>query len=306
MTTLAHEVTWYIADTWDGAYASAVLSGIVGDPDHMENGGYHVSIEDNSSTNYSVTRPDDKAPPGTWPRNLAAAIDMSMNPADMKLCSDRLWGVWNDQSDPRRIYINAFNGWFNDGGPAKRYDFVTQGISNSSSDHKWHVHLEIRRKWVTDWVAANAIISILIGQSKADYISNPSGGYDEMYAKLNMGLNGSPISHDTMQLQEQLAFLRPESLTHATKPLTVDGKYGPNTAYWVSLQLTGGAGDEVNGKWFAILDQQVTDKKIADALAALPPSQLPDQIQLTLPATTVSVPDIVIPETTIVVDVAPV
>lgn len=171
MATNAHDETRYIADQWETFYASAVLSGIVGDAAHQKNGGYHISIEDQSSSNYSVTRPDDKAPPGTWPRNLAAAIDMSMSSTDMKTCSDRLWAVWNDRAnDPRAAYVNGFNGWFNDGGPAKRYDYYSGEVSDTTSDHKWHVHLEIRRKYVTDRTASNAIISILRGDSKEDYL----------------------------------------------------------------------------------------------------------------------------------------
>lgn len=182
MTTLAHSEMWYVAREWEKLYASAVLSGIVGNLVHQVNGGYHISIEDNSSTNHSVTRPDDKAPPGDWPRNLAAAIDMSMNPTDMATCSSRLWNIWNDKTDPRRIYLNGFNGWFNDGGPAKRYDYVSQGISTSTSDHKWHVHKERRRRWVTWRIASDAILSALRGETKEQYLDSLQGG-DDMWCK---------------------------------------------------------------------------------------------------------------------------
>lgn len=233
MATKAHEVTWYIADNWETYYASAVLSGIVGDAAHQKNGGYHISIEDQSSTNYSVTRPDDKAPPGTWPRNLAAAIDMSMSAADMKLCSDRLWNVWYDQSDPRRIYLNGFNGYFNDGGPAKRYDYVTQQISEASSDHKWHVHKEIRRKWVTDMFAANAILSILRGETKQQYLDSLNGGDSDMYAKYGDGNNGQPRSRNVKTLQNKLLLLDPNCLP----------RYGPD----------GGYGDEVTAAFVRLV-----------------------------------------------------
>jgi hypothetical protein len=267
MSTMADDLTVYIADQWETYYPSAVFSGIVGDVSHQLSGGYHISIQDNSSDNYSVTRPDDKAPPGTWPRNLASAIDMSMNPSDMALCSGRLWGVWNDTTDPRHKYINGFNGWFNDGGPAKRYDFVTQGISTSSSDHKWHVHLEIRRRYAIDNIAANAILSILRGQNKRQYADNAQGGIDDMYAQHGMGLNGAPISHDTMYAQKHMLFLvqtDPEGVARLPlHPLTVDGKYGSDTDYWVSVILTGGPGTSIDGSYFALLNQMVVDRKIA-------------------------------------------
>lgn len=290
MSTNAHEQTRYVADEWENFYTSAVFAGIVGDPAHQVKGGYHISIEDNSSTNYSVVRPDDKAPPGTWPRNLAAGIDMSMSPTDMKLCSDRLWDVWNDLTDPRRNYVNGFNGWFNDGGPAKRYDFVTQKVSETTSDHKSHVHLEIRRKYVTDPIASQAIVSILRGDSKQAYLDGLTG--DEMYAKYEMGLNGSPISHDTMYLQEMMLWIvnnDPDLVIRLKEhPLTVDGKYGDNTAYWVSVILTGGDGKEVTGKYFAQLNQQVMDKKIIASGGQT--IQWPLKGTINFPGTTVSIP----------------
>jgi hypothetical protein len=174
MSTRAHEVTRWVADQWENHmdYKSAVFSGIVGDPKHRARGGYHISIEDQSSNNYSVVRKDDKAPPGNWPRDLAAAIDMSMSTPDMKKCHARLKAVWKDKGDPRRVFLNAFNGWDGDNG-AGRYDYVSNDAGSASSDHKWHTHLEIRRKWVTSWVAASAIVSILMGQTKSQYQANP-------------------------------------------------------------------------------------------------------------------------------------
>jgi hypothetical protein len=304
MSTLAHDVTQHIAKNWESYYVSAVLSGIVGDAAHQAKGGYHISIEDQSSSNYSVTRPDDKAPPGTWPRNLAAGIDMSMSPTDMKLCSDRLWGVWYDQNDPRRNYLNGFNGWFNDGGPAKRYDYVSQQISETTDDHKWHVHAEERRKWVTDMNAANAILSILRGETKEQYLNNINTmGEEDMYAKYGMGLNGSPISHSTMYLQEGLIGLidpndpRLTDKTHpAYHPLTADGKFGDNTAYWCSIHLMGGDGREVNGMWFRRLDRMLSaldgNKQVADHLANTNHGnvELPDSVELTVPAQTYTIP----------------
>lgn len=198
MTTLSHEVTWDIVHGWESYYSSAVLSGIVGDPAHQQSGGYHISIEDQSSSNYSVTRPDDKAPPGTWPRNLAAGIDMSMSSTDMKTCSDRLWWAWNDQTDPRRNYVNGFNGYFNDGGSAKRYDYVSQSSSNTTDDHKWHVHLEIRRRYVTDWEAATAIKSILSGEDKDQYLRN--SGDDMGLSTVYVGPDGNPRTVEQMMV----------------------------------------------------------------------------------------------------------
>lgn len=169
MATLAPVRITALARAWEGVYKSAVFSGIVGDKAHQSRGGYHISIADQPSNNYSVTRVDDKAPPGTWPRNMASGLDESMSLADMKLCCARLKVGFSDTSDPRRKYINAFNGY--DGvGDAERFDFVSGVRSFASADHKWHTHLEIRRKYVDSATAMDAILSLLKGETKAAYI----------------------------------------------------------------------------------------------------------------------------------------
>jgi hypothetical protein len=165
MTTSAPSLLREFSAEWEEIYKSAVLSGIVGDARHQANGGYHISIEDNPSGNYSTTRPDDKAPPGTWSRSKASAVDMSMNDADMKLCTQRLLAVWNDKTDPRRKYLNAFNGWLGYG-DAARWDYYANKKSFATADHKWHIHLEFRRKWIESKAAMTAVLSILKGEPK--------------------------------------------------------------------------------------------------------------------------------------------
>lgn len=85
---------------------SAQISGILPDEAHVRRGGYHVGRRFQSADNYSVVRPDDKS----GPDDTASAIDMTMNAEDMRLCTNRLVAAWTNLSDPRRKYINAFNG----------------------------------------------------------------------------------------------------------------------------------------------------------------------------------------------------
>lgn len=164
MSTVAHTVTRWVADQWEQLYPSAVCSGIAPDRAHLARGGYHVSIEDNKPDNYSVTRPDDKA----GPRGVSAAIDMSMSPADMVRCTARLRRVYNDPDDPRRAFLNAFNGWVGRG-DAQRFDIWRRVISYATDDHKWHIHLEWRRRHVPSWTAARAVVSALVGESATAY-----------------------------------------------------------------------------------------------------------------------------------------
>jgi hypothetical protein len=172
MTTLSTPTLNELAWEWDNncGYASAVLSGIVGDPAHAASGGYHISIEDQvNPNNYSVVRPKDKAPPGTWPRNRAAAIDMSMNTSDMVKCWNRVFAVWqNRANDPRAKYFNAFNGW-NGTGKAERLDFITGSRSITTDDHKWHCHDETCRCYVNDLEMKKAKLSVFRGESVDQY-----------------------------------------------------------------------------------------------------------------------------------------
>lgn len=162
MTTLSTSALNWLAKEWENAYKTAVLSGIVGDLAHKKRGGYHISREDQPKTNYSVVRADDKA--GNGPSDRASAIDMTMGTADIVKCHTRIRELWKNRAkDPRFKYINAWNGW--DGkGDAGRYDVVTGNTGTATADHKWHIHLEIRRKYVNDMNAMRAILSILKGE----------------------------------------------------------------------------------------------------------------------------------------------
>lgn len=165
MATLSTSNLNWLADQWEGLYKSAVLSGIVGDLAHKKRGGYHISRQDQPSNNYSVTRPDDRG----GPSDRAAAIDMTMSTADMKKCHIRLRDIFkNRANDPRMKYINGWNGWDGEG-EAGRYDVVTGNVGTATPDHKWHVHLEIRRRYVNDRNAMEAILSMLKGESLAEY-----------------------------------------------------------------------------------------------------------------------------------------
>lgn len=149
---------------------TAVLSGIVPDTRHLDNGGYHCSVEDlrrfGNAGDYSNTRTDDK----NFNIPYAAAFDVTMSTADMKKAYRRIYAVWKDKSDPRRKYFNAVNCW--DGaGDAVRLDFKINLAKYASPDHKWHVHGDWPRRYVRDPKAARAWISVFAGETKASWIA---------------------------------------------------------------------------------------------------------------------------------------
>lgn len=154
----------------DCGYPSAVVSGIVPDSRHLGTGGYHCSVEDlrlhGNQNDYSNTRVDDK----NFNAKDAAAVDVTMSAADMIKNYKRVHAVWADHSDPRRKYVNCINTW--DGsGDAVRLDFVANTAKYASPDHRWHVHAEMRRRYLEDPKAARAYLSILKGEAKAAWIA---------------------------------------------------------------------------------------------------------------------------------------
>ncbi|MGA3524179.1 hypothetical protein [Melissospora conviva] len=173
MATLVSEQLRWLADQWENhcGYKSAVLSGIVPDRAHLDTGGYHCSVEDlkahSNGNDYSNTRPDDR---GHNPKH-GAGVDMSMSPADMKRCYLRVKRVWDDKSDTRRRYLNAINTW-KGSGDAIRLDFYANVTSWATPDHKWHNHGEVRRRWLRDWTAVRAIVSVLKGESHAQWLAS--------------------------------------------------------------------------------------------------------------------------------------
>lgn len=171
MTTVAYENIRTLCDGIERIFASAVCSGISGDRAHrkLRQGTYHLSREDNPRGTFSVTRPDDRA--GKGPDDAAAAFDISMNRRDMILATQRLMRVWSNPGDPRRKYLNAFNGWLGVG-DAQRFDMVTRRKSRASKDHTWHLHGELRRLYVLSKAAVKAILSALRGESVPHYLTS--------------------------------------------------------------------------------------------------------------------------------------
>lgn len=169
MRTKAYPLVKEVAAGWEKYYSSAVCSGVVGDDAHEKRGGYHIGRAFQSPRNYSVVRVDDRQ--GMGPADASGGIDMTMSKKDMIVCTKRLIAVFNNRNDPRRKYLNAFNGWLGVGA-AVRYDIVAGTKSRATSDHKWHVHLEVRRRWVGTRAMVAAVLSALKGESVAEYLKS--------------------------------------------------------------------------------------------------------------------------------------
>ena len=217
MSTVATAAVKGLAADWKKCFTSAQISGILPDKAHLSRGGYHVSREDQSDSNYSVVRPDDKG----GPSNAAAAIDMTMNSADMRSCTSRLVYSYTNVNDPRRKYLNAFNGTLNNK-QAKRWDVYARKVTSATQDHLWHCHLEIRRKYVNSPTAMDAILSILRGESLASYLARIKGVSSAKAAPAN-----SPSYPGLLKSGSKGAAVKQ---VQAKVGVPADGDFGPKTA----------------------------------------------------------------------------
>ena len=183
MTTIAATHTRAVFPEVKRHYRSAVLSGIIPDRAHLDDGGYHVSIDDlvryGNDGDYSNSRVLDKSPPVTATgRQYSCAIDISLATADMKTMFKHVERAWkNRTTDTRAKYINAINVWSGDPGDKPvRFNFQT-GTSNPASwDHTWHAHADWPRVYVDPGYsktgaerAARAMASVMTGQSHTDW-----------------------------------------------------------------------------------------------------------------------------------------
>jgi murein L,D-transpeptidase YcbB/YkuD len=199
MATVATVAVKGLAADWKKCYTSAKLSGIVPDRTHLSKGGYHCSRQDQPrASNYSVVRPDDKG----GRSDAASAIDMTMNPADMRKCTARLVAAYSNLKDPRRKYINAFNGTTNNR-TATRWDVYARKQKSATKDHLWHVHLSIRRKYTSSPTAMKAILSLLKGESLDSYLK-ANGGVSVSSPEYKRNDKQKTPSSQVKKIQEKL------------------------------------------------------------------------------------------------------
>jgi hypothetical protein len=176
MTTRASRemVGIYTAVERSGQYPSMDRrAGIVGDAAHARRATYHISREDQpyTSGNYTIQAPADKR----GPSNLSSAIDMKMNPRDMRKMTTRLMNACkanhaNPASEPRIECLREFQGTL-DGRRVigwNRYATGDGSRSNvgyitGSNSHLWHIHAALFRDYADDKEAIAGLIEILLG-----------------------------------------------------------------------------------------------------------------------------------------------
>lgn len=255
--TVAYDPMKEFAKGIEKIFPSAVCSGIVGDARHARRGGYHIGRKFQPSTNYSVTRPQDRA--GCGPGDGSSAADITMNRRDMMLASSRIAAAWRNANDPRRKYLNAVNGWLGKGN-ATRWDFYARKTKTATPDHKWHIHAEQRRAYIMSAIANRAIWSILRGESVAQWLK--SEGVPAASAPAPKPAPGKPVAVDpkpkappypghVLRLGDKgrpVAQWQQQMINRGWKTLgKADGDFGPKTQAvvrrWQQLRKLGADGE---------------------------------------------------------------
>lgn len=166
---------------WEGFKAiepSVQLAGI-----YAGKTGYHDTRDANPSNNYSVQLTIDKQGPG----DKAAAIDLTFPDAqadDYKTInkySQRLLaaGRVGRQADPRTVYMREFYGNVDTDSEVEGWDYFRWGAATSDSSHLWHIHISIQRGYVTDPEMVRAVLSILKGETVAQWRGSTESEEDD-------------------------------------------------------------------------------------------------------------------------------
>ncbi|BCB88797.1 hypothetical protein Psuf_061100 [Phytohabitans suffuscus] len=164
--------------------------------------GYHNTRAANSPSNYSVRDaedqggPSDKAAAYDWtfpeaqslalrsletgpdadqhlPPTVTAAVSNFTNIARF---SSRLLASGRDRSDPRLNGWREFFGQADNDTEVEGWDFRYGQASSSDPSHLWHIHLSEDRDKVESYENKRALLSVLRGETVAEWLGTDVGG----------------------------------------------------------------------------------------------------------------------------------
>jgi len=134
--------------------------------------GYHNTRNQCSAYDYSVT---DRPPDGGGPGDKAAAIDWTFPDAQLgdytriAVYTSRLLASAQDPADDRLDGWREFYGQADVDTYVEGYDIRYGYPATSDSSHLWHIHLSENRDQTTSLVNKQALLSVLSGQTVADW-----------------------------------------------------------------------------------------------------------------------------------------
>lgn len=186
---------WWFWGQFDVFEPTVVLGGV-----YASKPGYHNYRNALPGYDYSVGQVStDRADSGQY----AAAIDLTMSDAAMKKYSARLHNACANR-DPRlfiggqailREYIGTLDGhtvscYVVLGGRALGLAGDSGPDYDRDETHLWHIHLSVIRKFVDSYEAWKRLLSILKGETAAQYFAPPPPSKEIMSMELNTVLGG--------------------------------------------------------------------------------------------------------------------
>lgn len=213
--------------------------------------GYHNKRENlpmpGSTFDYSI---DEFAIDKQGPADEASAIDWTFPDAqggDYKTISKyskRLYAV-RGGNDSRTVYMREFFGQIDSDSTVEGWDYGKNTSTTSDSSHLWHIHISIFRKYINSTGAMKAILSILKGETEAEW--KAANARDVVFQYFDGSL---PVMKKG---DSDIVVGNTKYITRAQQQLqvTADGDYGPNTAAAVkSLGIAGKDGNTIdNDVW---------------------------------------------------------
>lgn len=110
------------------------------------------------------------------PSDKTAAIDLTMSDAEMRKRTGYLRNA-AAANDPRLAAVREFYGTLDSRSVYGRSKGTKTGSwrpASADSSHLWHIHISIFRAFVTSWAEIAPIVSVLSGQSLAQWRANPT------------------------------------------------------------------------------------------------------------------------------------
>lgn len=141
-------------DLVKAAVPSAQLSGI-----YANKPGYHNARQNLPGSDYSVQRAQDKQGDSA----AAAALDITLQPAEMKAFTQRLIDA-TQRGDTRLRAVREFFGTVN-GTTVTGMDVPGKYWVTSDPSHLWHIHLSSNRSHTNDTNAWQDVAAVLLGTS---------------------------------------------------------------------------------------------------------------------------------------------
>lgn len=285
---------WWLWTQLQPLISGVRLGGIFADKS-----GYHNTVNANLArwpSNYSVRHAIDREPP----RDKARAIDLTMNATWMRTITRRLLDG-ADRRDPRMRCVKEFYGTLDGRTVVGRLKDSPDGPyreGSSDSSHTWHEHIGLLTPFVDDIEAMRGLVSLLSGQSLADYMEGTmeinlpkhgdTGTWVGMWQRYIVA-NGATLPKFGIdndfgdEMASALRWLFVNRL--GGTPNTYDGR---SITSWIARELIRRDARAGLGSATASPTQAQVDAAVAKYLAAnpVPPGKTPTKVTIDFPAVT--------------------